>query len=242
MPRLTSPGAWRRQLPRLGDAAGHRPRAIPRPIPNSVAEKYKLAGSSRASVGTPTPPPPARVPPRRSMTRRVGIIPDVRGHPRRARSVRLGAVASRRAAARRTVSRPAWAVAPSRLSGARSRDRLSPGRRARLGIRRPLEDRPRRRRRRRRSACVGRLGRRSRRGGDCRERRRRWPLQAVVRSLGGLRIWARLVSGWLLAGQGDAEALFRCDEVVLVVVVDVELDPADPAGDRRVGGVVVGDG
>ena len=46
--------------------------------------------------------------------------------------------------------------------------------------------------------------------------------------------------GRLLAGHGDAEALVGVDEVVVVVVAEVDLDPADlpgeAAGPRRVGG------
>ncbi len=46
----------------------------------------------------------------------------------------------------------------------------------------------------------------------------------------------------LLPGHGDAEPFLGGDEVVLVVVADVELDPPDAAGEHPVRGVVVAAG
>jgi len=44
----------------------------------------------------------------------------------------------------------------------------------------------------------------------------------------------------LLAGHGDAEAFVGVDEVVVVVVAEVELDPVDLSGEPAAAGAVVG--
>ena len=50
----------------------------------------------------------------------------------------------------------------------------------------------------------------------------------------------RRPSGVLLPGHGDAEAFVGVDEVVVVVVAEVDLDPVDLAGEPAGGGGVVG--